>query len=67
MTGMIQGKYRIVASHRSQWIPLSKPYRTYGVSMDSYKGRWGYGVIATNQTAGDAVYNNFNFPAFRLI
>lgn len=61
MTGMFDGKYRIHAHYRTQWMAVAtKPYSTAGVSFDMPIKKFGAGIQIFNYRAGAGDYNVFS-------
>lgn len=61
MTGMFDGKYRIHAHYRTQWMAVAtKPYSTAGISFDMPIKKFGFGLQVFNYRAGAGDYNVFS-------
>ena len=61
MTGMFDGKYRIHAHYRTQWMAVAtKPYSTAGISFDMPIKKFGAGIQIFNYRAGAGDYNVFS-------
>ena len=61
MTGMFDGKYRIHAHYRTQWMAVAtKPYSTAGISFDMPIKKFGIGLQVFNYRAGAGDYNVFS-------
>jgi len=58
MTGMFDGKYRVHAHYRTQWMAVAtKPFTTAGISFDMPVKKFGVGLQVFNYRAGVGNYN----------
>ncbi|MFL5764650.1 MAG: PorP/SprF family type IX secretion system membrane protein [Bacteroidia bacterium] len=61
MTGMFDGKFRIHAHYRTQWMAVAtKPFTTTGISFDMPVKKFGIGLQVFNYRAGVGSYNAFS-------
>jgi type IX secretion system PorP/SprF family membrane protein len=61
MTGMFDGKFRVHAHYRTQWMAVAnKPYTTTGLSFDMPVKKFGIGLQVFNYRAGTGDYNAFS-------
>lgn len=68
-TGNFEGNYRIGLNYKDQWGSVTVPYRTYDVYSDlafqpnKAANRFGFGLLALNDIAGDGVLTTTRLQA----
>lgn len=63
LTGAFEGNYRFTGIHRTQWLSVTRPYSTFGISADARDLQGieglGSGLFAYHDVAGDSRLRTF--------
>lgn len=63
LSGSFDGDYRFIGNHRTQWLSVTRPYSTFGLSMDARDLQGieglGAGIFAYHDVAGDSRLRTF--------
>ncbi|MBM3418630.1 MAG: type IX secretion system membrane protein PorP/SprF [Bacteroidetes bacterium] len=54
--GYFDGDYRFIGNYRDQWRSVTVPFSTFSTSFDARYKKWGIGVLAFHDQAGDGKF-----------
>ena len=55
-TGHFDGDYRFIGNYRDQWRSVTVPFSTFSTSVDARFKKWGFGILAFHDQAGDGKF-----------
>lgn len=55
-TGHFDGDYRFIGNYRDQWRSVTVPFSTFSTSVDARIKKWGVGILAFHDQAGDGKF-----------
>ena len=70
--GNFDGDYRFIGNYRDQWRSVTVPFSTFSTSVDARVKKWGLGVLAFHDQAGDGKFRTIELQgnlsrSFKLI